>query len=87
MSYGIPKNNSHSARNTNSIQSSTDSEADTASNVPSIFASNINSLQSSTENEADTASNVALTTSNERPVSLELQPALLAQEPAQVSVP
>ena len=62
MSYSIPKNNSCSASNTNSLQSSTDGEADTASNV-------------------------ALTISNERPVSLELQPALLAQEPAQVSVP
>ena len=87
MSYGIPKNNSRSASNTNALQSSTDSEADTASNVPSILANNTNSLQSSTENEADTASNVPLTTGNERPVSLELQPALSAQESAQVSIP
>ena len=62
MPYGIPKNNSCSASNTNSLQSSTENEADTAANVPS-------------------------TTSNERPVSLELQLALPAQEPAQVSVP
>ena len=62
VSYGIPKNSNGSANTTNS-------------------------LQSSTENEADTASNVPLTTSSERPVSLELQPALPYQESAQVSVP
>ena len=62
VSYVIPKNNS-------------------------CPTSNTNSLQSSTENEADTASNVPLTTGNERPVSLELQPALSAQESAQVSIP
>ena len=50
-------------------------------------ASNTNSIQSSTGNKADTASNVPLTTGNERPVSLELQPALPYQESAQVSIP
>ena len=62
MFYGIPKNNSYSVSNTSSLQSSTDGEVDTASNV-------------------------ALTTSNERPVSLELQCTLPAQELAQVSIP
>ena len=49
--------------------------------------SNTNLLECSAENEDDDASNVSLATSNERPVSLELQPTLPAHGSAQVSVP
>ena len=49
--------------------------------------SNANLLECSAENEADVASNLPLTTKIEKPVSLELQPALPAQGPAQVSAP
>ena len=49
--------------------------------------SNTNSLECSAENEADVASNLLLATNTERPVSIELQPALPANGSAQVSVP
>ena len=52
----------------------------------SCSASNSNSLESSTENEADVALNLPLAANVEKPVSLELQPALPAHGSAQVNI-